>query len=159
MIGERSPMVKTLVLGIGNTIRGDDGIGIYVARALRKILPHDYQVKELSTGGLELMEAMSGYQKVFLIDAIRTLGATPGHVHHLSLQDFAYHHSLSSSHGLSLRQILEWGKKIVDKQMPEEVEIIAIEAPCVGEFAEGLSPRLQEQFAMIVERVKEEIRG
>ena len=49
---------KTLILGIGNTIRGDDGVGIHLARRLREILPPHFEIKELATAGLSECTAL-----------------------------------------------------------------------------------------------------
>lgn len=64
--------MKTLVIGLGNPILTDDGVGIYAAQAVREALPINSKVavKELSVGGLALMEAMVGYNYVILIDAL-----------------------------------------------------------------------------------------
>ena len=81
---------KTLVLGVGNEIRGDGGIGIYLARRLKKTLPRTFKIKELTTAGLDLLEAVSGFNRVILIDAIQTTGGFPGQVYHLRLDDFKF---------------------------------------------------------------------
>ncbi|UCC94356.1 MAG: hydrogenase maturation protease [Candidatus Omnitrophota bacterium] len=150
-------MMKTLVLGIGNTIRGDDSIGIHLARRLREILPSRFAIKELSTAGLDFMEAVSGYRKVFLIDAIHTSQGIAGQVYRLGLEDFAYPSCLSSTHALNLKQVLELGRKLKEEEMPEEIEILAIEAPHLDEFSQDLSPQLAAQFDKIVETVRSQI--
>ena len=150
-------MRKTLVLGVGNTIRGDDGVGIHLARKLREILPSIFEIKELATAGLDLMEAISGYSKVFLIDAIHTPNAEPGQVYRLALGNFKYSSNLSSTHALNLKQVLDLGRKLMDSKMPKEIEILAVEAPCLNKFSEGLSPELETKFEEIVEKVRSEI--
>ena len=55
---------QILILGIGNTIRGDDGVGIYLARKLRGILPRRFEIRESAAGGFDLLEAIYGYDKV-----------------------------------------------------------------------------------------------
>ena len=72
-----------LVIGLGNTILTDDGIGIYVCRELKtKVLAEKRNTAnketqtidfiEASLGGLELLETMKGYNKIILIDAVHT---------------------------------------------------------------------------------------
>ena len=148
---------QILVLGIGNTIRGDDGIGIHLVRKLKQILPQKYQIKELSTAGLDLMDAISGFSEVILIDAIQTPEGEPGQIYHLSLEDFKSSSNLSSTHALDLKQILELGKRLMGKKMPDKIEILAVEAPQVNEFKETLSPELEGQFDIIVDKVRREI--
>ena len=148
---------QILVLGIGNMIRGDDGIGIHLVRRLKQILPQKYQIKELSTAGLDLLEAISGFSKVILIDAIQTPDGEPGQIYHLSLEDFKNSSNLSSTHALDLKQVLELGKKLMGEKMPEKIEILAVEARRLNEFKETLSPELEEQFDRIVDKVRREI--
>ena len=147
---------QILILGIGNTIRGDDGVGIYLARKLRGILPRRFEIRESAAGGFDLLEAIYGYDKVILIDAIQTANAEPGQVYHFLLQDFQGSLRLSCSHSLGLSQVMEVGKKLMGESMPE-VEVLAVEARRLNDFSETLSPELEEQFDDLVETVRAEI--
>ena len=66
--------MKTLIVGLGNPILTDDGVGVKVAYAVEEALspniPENLTVTEASVGGLRLMELMVGYDRVILIDAI-----------------------------------------------------------------------------------------
>ena len=147
---------RILVVGIGNTIRGDDGVGIHLARRLKEILPRRFEIIELTTAGLDLMEAISGYGKAILIDAIQTEDGEPGQVYHLSLGDFEYSSSLSYTHALNLKQVVELGRKLMAGKMPE-VDILAVEATRLYEFSENLSPELDDRFNDVLETVRTEI--
>ncbi|MFH1784289.1 MAG: hydrogenase maturation protease [bacterium] len=148
---------QILVLGIGNEIRGDDGVGIHLARRLKEILPSRYEIKELTTAGLDLMWAISGYGEVFLIDAINTPGGVPGEVYHLELEDSRYSSNVSSFHALNLAQVLELGRKLIGDRMPDKIKLLVVEAPRVNEFSQNLSPEIEEQFDDIVEDLRTEI--
>ena len=147
---------QTLILGLGNTIRGDDGIGIRLARKLKDTLLPGYEIKELAAAGLDLIEEIAGYNKVFFIDAIQTPDGKPGQVYHLPLQDFKSSCNLSSTHALNIKQVLELGKKLTGENMPQ-VEILAVEAKRLDEFSEDLSPELEAQFNKIVEKIRGEV--
>jgi hydrogenase maturation protease len=147
---------QILVAGIGNTIRGDDGVGIHLARRLKEILPPRFEIRELTTAGLSLLETISGYGKVILIDAIQTPKGKPGQVYHLSLQDFKHSSNLSSTHGLDLKQVVELKNKLMGGKIPQ-VEVLAVEARKLDEFSEKLSPELEKEFDGIVEKVRTEI--
>lgn len=71
--------MKTLVLGMGNPILCDDGVGIRVARVLleKPQLP-DVTIEEFSLAGMDLLELLSGYDRAIIIDAIEADGAKPG---------------------------------------------------------------------------------
>ncbi|MBE3050465.1 hydrogenase maturation protease, partial [Candidatus Bathyarchaeota archaeon] len=67
-----------LVLGVGNPILSDDGVGIHVARELKKREMPGVDVEELAASGLELLDVVRGYDKVVIIDAIQTTNGRPG---------------------------------------------------------------------------------
>ena len=66
---------KTLVIGLGNPIVSDDGVGLRVVQRLKTILADrdDVDVREDYRGGLQLMERMIGYERAIVVDAIRWL--------------------------------------------------------------------------------------
>jgi hydrogenase maturation protease len=65
--------LKTLVLGMGNTILCDDGIGIYVARVLaERFQRDDVTFAEASVGGMRLLDVIAGYGRIIMVDAIKT---------------------------------------------------------------------------------------
>jgi hydrogenase maturation protease len=140
-----------LVAGIGNTLRGDDGIGIHVARALKNRLPDRFKVTESSTGGLDLLELMAGYHTAVLIDAVQTVDGKPGNVYHYPLQECGDLLHIASFHSLNLSQLAALGNMIMKEKMPE-ICVLAIEAPKIDEFSEHLSPQIEERFNTIVEQ-------
>jgi hydrogenase maturation protease len=82
--------VKTLVLGIGNDILGDDGVGIHIAReTARRISDADVTVEETGAGGLSLLEHIRGYRRLIIADAILTENTEVGKIHRLTLKDLA----------------------------------------------------------------------
>ncbi|OQY35417.1 MAG: hypothetical protein B6I38_01515 [Anaerolineaceae bacterium 4572_5.1] len=106
--------MKTLVVGLGNPILTDDGVGVKVAYAVEEALapniPENLTVTEASAGGLRLMELMVGYDRVILIDAIMTNNDRDyGFIHQMTLNDLRQitptEHS-SSAHDTSLRLLL-----------------------------------------------------
>ena len=77
-----SQRMKILVVGLGNPILTDDGVGVKVAYAVRDALAsegrNDVTVTEASVGGLRLMEMMVGYDRAILVDALQHPDAKPG---------------------------------------------------------------------------------
>jgi hydrogenase maturation protease len=66
----KSPELKTLVLGLGNVLMGDEGIGVYVVRELEKLpLPPDVECLDGGTGGFTLLEPLESADRIILIDA------------------------------------------------------------------------------------------
>lgn len=137
--------MKTLVVGLGNPILTDDGVGVKVAFAVEALLAGDSSVTmeqnititEASVGGLRLMEMMIGYDRVILIDALAVQNGTrPGRVHRLTLDDLRNisptQHS-ASAHDTSLITALDAGE-CLDLQLPKEIVIYAIEVENVTDF-------------------------
>ncbi|HEY64929.1 MAG TPA: hydrogenase maturation protease [Caldilineae bacterium] len=154
-------MEKTLVLGLGNPILSDDGVGVRVAQALHAALPPDVpvDVKELGLGGLTLMEAMVGYDRVILIDALRREGGEPGAVRRMTLKelrDLSPTQHSASPHDASLVTALEVGRRM-GFSLPKEVIIYAIEAEKVTDFGEEMSPAVAAAVPRVVKAVLSEL--
>ena len=137
----------TIVVGLGNPILGDDGIGWHVAdgvkaQLLQYPLPgQDVKVECLSLGGLSLMEHLVGYDRAILVDAIDT-GVNPqGSVHSFPLEalpDQSGGH-LTAAHDTTLQTALSLGRSM-GAHLPDEIIIVGIESPNVYDFSEDLSP-------------------
>jgi hydrogenase maturation protease len=149
--------MKTLVLGMGNTILTDDGVGCRVAQQLEQKLKGrpDITVKETSLSGLSLLDELAGYERLIIIDAIQTQDGNPGHIYRLSPDDFKTGR-MAVIHDLGLISTLELGHKL-GMQMPGEVVIFAIEAKDMVTFSEKLSPEVKKAIPGAVERVVREV--
>ena len=130
----------TLVVGLGNPILGDDGVGWRVAESVRADLDDpDVEVLCLSLGGLALMERLAGYRRVIIVDAMDT-GAAAGSLHFLSLQELdelAAQHT-ACVHDLSLSAALALGREL-GVSLPEEIRVVGVEATTGLDFCERLS--------------------
>jgi hydrogenase maturation protease len=150
--GVRTP-VKVLVLGVGNPILSDDGVGIHVARELKKRRLPGVDVEELAASGLELLDVVRGYDKVVIIDAIQTKKGRPGDLHVLEEKDFERSVHGSSPHGINIATALALGRKLVPNEMPREVVFFAVEAEDLVNVGERLTPELAKALPRIVEQV------
>ena len=136
---------KTLIIGLGNPILGDDGVGWVIAQNLNNQLAADpsLEFEFLSLGGLSLMERLTGYPKVILIDALSSGKHPKGKVVSFPLSevpDLTSGHT-SSAHDTSLRNALVLGRSMgIDLPKDEDIIIVAIEAENVYDFSEELSP-------------------
>ena len=151
--------MKTIVLGIGNLILGDDGVGIHVANEVKKhINSKDITVDEAITGGMNLLDMILGYDKAILIDAVKSDKAENGEVHRITLSDFNIMHSCNP-HDVSLIEAIEMAKKMGEKCIPERIIIIGImmkQIPC--EFGEKLSNNIKAAIPKAVEMTLNEIK-
>ena len=153
--------MKTLVIGLGNPILSDDGIGVRVAEEVQSHLPKDSNIKvaEVSVGGLTLMESMIGFDRVILIDAIQLENNQPGQIRRMSLQDLQEisptQHS-ASPHDTNLITALEFGQRI-GLELPKEIIIYAIEVENVIDFGEELTPAVAAALPEATVAVLEEL--
>jgi hydrogenase maturation protease len=149
--------MRTLILGLGNPILGDDSAGLKVAEIVRRRMAFDpsIEVSEDYAGGLRLMERMIGYDQVIIVDAICTGAHPPGAVLHLNTSDIATQHT-SSTHDLNLPTALQLAATM-NLKMPERIRIIAIEAENVLEFSEQCSPAVTLALPRAAEAVLAEL--
>ncbi len=159
---ESNLMKKTLVMGLGNPILGDDGVGWKVAEGVLAQLqaspnsPGGIDVETASLGGLSLMERMLGYQQVVLIDALQTDRSPAGAVSVFPLSDLpdpAAGHS-ASAHDTSLMAALKLARSL-QAGVPDRIDVVAIEASQVYEFSEQLSPAVAQAVPEAIRRVME----
>ena len=150
--------MKTLVLGLGNTILSDDGVGIYVSRQAAATCPrNDITFAEASVGGLRLLELLAGQDRVIIVDAIQTPGARPGELHCLHPSDLRASLHAGSSHDLSLPGALALGRSLgLPLPRDEEITILAVEADDVLTFGETCTEQVQAAIPQAVQRVLEE---
>ena len=153
--------MKTLVIGLGNPILGDDGVGwkvVEVVSGKRSAVggkqPPEFEY--LSLGGLSLMERMLGYDRVVLVDSMETGQNPVGCVRVFplaSLSDPMAGHS-TSAHDTSLMTALRTAEQI-GAEIPKQVDVVAIEAQNVYDFSEELSPPVAAAVPFAVEKVLE----
>jgi hydrogenase maturation protease len=133
--------VKTLIVGLGNPILGDDGVGWRVAEMLREQLASsDVEVACLALGGLSLMERLIGYDWVIIIDAIQSENRPIGEVSLIDLQDvpdLTTGHT-TAVHDTSLHAALKLGQQMGAK-LPESIQFVTIEAESVFDFSEEMT--------------------
>jgi len=147
--------MKTLIVGLGNPILGDDGVGWKVAEKVCQQLtsPGQADVTCLSLGGISLMEHLIGYDRAILIDAFASEDAL-GSIHVLTLNDLpnysAFH--ITSTHDTSLQNAIEMGRSL-GAYLPEDIMVVGIATRRIYDFSEELSPPVAEavpQAARIV---------
>lgn len=146
-----------LVLGVGNVIVRDDGVGVYVARELgRRLPPGACDVEETDVAGIELIDILADYKKALIIDAIKTDGGIPGAVHRLTIDDFERTVHLANIHGINLPTAVEIGRRL-EVPMPEEIIILAVEVENINEFGETMTEAVAAAVPTAVEMALNEL--
>jgi len=150
--------MKTLIIGLGNKILKDDGVGIRAAEALKEHISQrdDIEIMELSVGGMRLMEIMADYRRVFIIDAVMTGNNPPGTIYKLTIDDLGQSLHTSSTHDASLACALEAGRQM-GINIPSEIIIWGIEALEVNTFGESMTPALEEAIPAVVGKLLKDL--
>jgi hydrogenase maturation protease len=146
---------RALVLGLGNPILTDDGVGIHVVRAVASRFAHrtsHITFAEASVGGLRLLDTIAGYDRVIIVDAIQTPGGRPGDVYRLRVDDLRTSLHSSSTHDLTLSGALALGREL-GMPLPTDtaLAILAVEAADVLSFGEQCTPEVAAALPRIVE--------
>lgn len=149
--------MRRLVVGVGNPILSDDGIGIHVARALKLRNLPGVEIEELPASGLELLDMVLDFEKVVIVDAIQTRGGIPGQIHTLEESDFERAVHGSSPHGINIATALAMGRKVVPERMPNEVVYVAVEVEDLVNVSERLTPRVEAALPEIIRRIEKEL--
>jgi len=148
--------MKTLLIGLGNPILGDDGVGWRVAEQLQvhENLPPGVEVDMLAVGGISLMERMIGYERAILVDAIVSGEKPLGTVRFSPLGQIpnrAFGHT-GSAHDTTLHNALQAGREL-GAQLPEDITVVTIESQNVYDFSEELSPAVAARVPEAVDVV------
>jgi hydrogenase maturation protease len=147
-----SATCDTLVIGLGNPLRGDDGVGVRVAGVLaERVLPRDVEVVDGGTQGLGIVSLMEGRQRVILVDAA-DMGRAPGAFVRFNLDDVRLmgKDDRLSIHGAGLRDSLLLAQAL--GTLPDEVTIFGVQ-PAKLEWESALSPEVEASLPALVEAI------
>jgi hydrogenase maturation protease len=154
--------MSTRIIGLGNSILTDDGVGIYTVREVRRCLENSgpdihVDVVETEVGGFSLMELMAGWKRIILVDSIQFDGLEPGTVVRLQPEDLHTSLRLRSVHDIDLPTVLELGRRL-GLPMPGEVSVFGIQAEDALTFGETLTDAatrgMKEALTLILEMIE-----
>jgi hydrogenase maturation protease len=141
----------TLVIGIGNLDRGDDGLGPTVARRLSGRVPLDVSVLERCGDALALLEEWEGFASVIVVDAVAPM-TEPGRVHRLDLakNPLPVAFAPPSTHAFGLAETVELARSL--GRLPAFFAGYLVEGE---QFEAGapLSPMVAKAVGEVVERI------
>lgn len=145
-----------LVIGMGNPLRGDDSVGVLVARRLAARVPPGVEVRTHGGGGLALLDAWRGVSAAVVVDAVSS-GAPPGSVSRFDVRARPLPEQpggTRSTHDLGLGDSLELARAM--HCLPDRLVVIGIEG---GDFSlgSGLSGPVEEAVERAVDAVLREI--
>ena len=143
-----------MLLGIGNPIMGDDGVGIHVVRMLKQKLGrrNELEFKELSVGGLKMVEAMLGHENVIIVDSYASTALEQGRIREFTPDQIKETLNIASSpHDTNFATALELYKKIQPDEIPKTIRIFTIDINPTLTFSEKMSPPIQEAASKLAD--------
>lgn len=151
--------MNTVVIGIGNTYRRDDGVGPAVAAAINEqALPGVRVVTEIEDP-MNLLDAWSGAALALVIDAAIASPSTPGRIHRVTADDLASVRGISS-HSLDLAQVFALGQTL--GRAPDRLVVFTVETADAGHGV-GLTPQVsaavQDMVAAALAEIDRATRG
>jgi len=144
-----------LVLGIGNTMLKDEGIGVRVAEKMMEMsLPPEVEVMDGGIKGLDLLYYIEGRKKVIVVDAVKA-GAPPGTLFRFTDNDIAAKKGvMRSAHGIDFSDVIAVARFTGTK--PDEVIFLGVE-PYDLSVSMELSPKIEEIIPILINLVMKEI--
>lgn len=142
--------LSTLVLSLGNDIMGDDKVGLTVGQILKKQSTKDVDFIESGEAGLAMLDIMSGYDRVLLLDSVVTGCHPPGTVLEFLREDFDKVTG-PSPHYAGLPEVLGLAK-CLGEAFPEEIRVLAMEIESPYEFKETLSDVIEQAIPAYVNK-------
>jgi hydrogenase maturation protease len=140
--------MKTLVLGMGNTLLSDDGIGIIIKRYLENKLKalsnngaREIDFVETSWGGFRIIDILSGYDYAIIVDSIKSANKPQGYIHHLKTNDLLPTLRLTSYHDINFVTALKLAETLSAK-VPSDIDIFAVEVENNYTISEQITPDL-----------------
>lgn len=145
-------MMKTLILGLGNLLLSDEGVGVHAARALaERELPPGVSVVEAGTAFLDVLPDIEEADRIVLIDAMEGGGA-PGSIYRVPFDQCRHPEMLASLHGFDMSRVLFMAGNI----RSPEVAVFGVE-PATIEWGTELSPAVRRMLPALETAIMNEV--
>ena len=155
--------MKTLLIGMGNPILTDDAVGVRLAHDIGQRLagtPDLSIMEECSVGGLNILEVVQGYERLIVLDSIRTTGGTPGDWHRFTSRALHNTMNLNNIHDVNFATAMELGRRMgIPLPSEDNIHIFAVEVHDIITFSETMSPQLEGAYAEFSRGILREIEG
>lgn len=145
--------MKTLVLGIGNLLLGDEGVGVHAARELLKEnFPAENKVIEVGTAILDALPDLESANRIIILDAMKYEGE-PGTIYRIPCYQCRGSGCIASMHGFDISRVLA----LAGHSDSPEVLVLGVEPSYLG-WSIGLSPQVAEALPLLIKAVKRELK-
>jgi len=143
---------KDIVIGLGNDFRRDDGVGLYVTRQLKQLLPQEIEIIAGLADGTDLIELWDGRSLCIVIDAVKS-GSKPGMIHEFdglkqNIPEDLF--SMYSSHAFSIAKTIQLARTL--KKLPAKLVVYGIEGKDFS-AGQGLTPAVASAADNIIRKI------
>lgn len=154
-------MKKTAILGFGNPVRSDDGIGCYVVEQLQQQLAGQEQVTvlDMGTSAFEVLFQLAGHERIVLVDAVINSGEEDGTLYKLPAAEAEaaiQEDPMVFLHSLKWDQALSYAKKILQGDYPDDISVYLISVSNT-KLDVGMSEAVQRAGDRLVQIIAEEL--
>jgi len=123
--------MKTAIMGFGNPVRSDDGIGMYVIEKLQKTIGQndDISIFDMGTAAFEVLFGLKGHSKILMVDAVINTNEPVGTLFKVPAEEVLrtpQDDPMVFLHGMKLDQALSYAKKILGDEYPEDIQVYLI---------------------------------
>lgn len=144
--------MQTVILGIGNELLGDEGVGVHAARRLeREQLPKRTKIVEVGTAILEALPELEQAERIIILDAMKD-GRSPGTVYKIPLEQCSGAACIASMHGFDIFRVMA----LAGRTTPPPVMVFGVEPGEVG-WSMELSPPVAASLPYLLEAVQVEL--
>lgn len=148
---------RTVVVGLGNPLLSDDGVGVLAARLLaERLAGAPVSIEESSWGGMRFLDLLAGFTRAIIIDAIQWRRGPVGTVYRLSPDEAVPTVRAVSFHDISLGTALALGTRL-GIPLPSEIVFLAIEAGDILTVSEACSPEISAALPEVVRQVEAQL--
>jgi len=146
--------LKTAVIGIGNILLSDEGVGVRIIEELKKLeLPEDVRVYDGGTSGIAILNFLDGVEKAIIVDAVRG-GGEPGTVYKFGIEEALNRKQMLSLHDIDFVMAYRVSKDILN--LTENVIIIGIEPERIEKGLE-ISEKVEKAIPKALKIILEEL--
>ncbi len=142
---------RSLIVGIGNLLMGDDGIGVEIARELKKRKLRNVDVIEGGTLSFQILDSfLDSYDFIVIVDGVK-FGKKPGRVYKLKLEDvISRKENLVSIHDLDVFYAIKMVEPLYE--LPKIV-VVGVEVKNISETL-GISPELKPSIKKAIKKIR-----
>lgn len=154
--------MQIAIMGFGNPVRSDDGLGIYVIKKLKEIIGKNDAISifDMGTNAFEILFGLKGHQKIILIDAVINTNEPVGTLFKVPANEVLNapeNDPMVFLHGMKWNQALSYAKKILADEYPDDIQVYLVSIQ-ETKYNMELSEEVQGAGDKVVNLILEELK-